>query len=89
MRRRGDAEAKQGGYGRIPNIVVKSGVWAKLHPKMKAVYGALLGLLDRTMTYTDSEGTWRVAYGFPTQEGIAKASGVRVADTPRITERLE
>jgi len=83
-----DAQKREG-YGRMPNSLIKSGAWAKFHPKMKAVYGALLGLLDRTMTYTDSEGTWRVAYGHPTQEGIAKASAVRVADTPRITERLE
>jgi len=83
-----DAQKREG-YGRISNSLIKSGAWAKFHPKMKAVYGALLGLLDRTMTYIDSEGTWRVAYGHPTQKGIAKDSAVRVADTPRITERLE
>ena len=73
------AAQKREGYGRIPNCLVKSGAWAKLDRKIMAVYVALLGLLDRSMTYTDSEGTWRVAYGYPTNLGIAKASAVREA----------
>lgn len=81
--------AQPAGYGRIANSIIRSGAWAKIHPKMKAVYVALLGLLDRTMDYTDGEGTWRVAYGFPALQGIAKASGVRVADVSRITDLLE
>ena len=83
-----DAQKREG-YGRIPNSLIKSGAWAKLHPKMKAVYGALLGLLDHIMNYTDSEGTWRVAYGYPTNRGIGNASRVREADISRITDLLE
>lgn len=77
------------GYGRIPNSIVRSGLWRMIHPKIKAVYIALLGLLDRTMQYTDTEGIWRVAYGFPTLQRIGKTSGVRVADVSRITDLLE
>ena len=54
-----------------------------------AVFVGLQGLLDRSMTYSDSEGTSRVAYGHPTVQAIARASGVRVADVSRITDLLE
>jgi hypothetical protein len=91
MGRRGDGQQKREGYGRFPNSLVRSGAWAKFHPKMRAVYGALMGLLDRTMnfTYKDSPSPVKVAYGYPTTRGIAKASGVRLADVSRVTELLE
>ncbi len=77
------------GYGRLPNSLGDCDVWAKFHPKMQAVYGALLGLLRRTMQYRDTEGVWRVSYGYPTQKLIAKKSPVREADVSRITDLLE
>ncbi len=89
MRRPGDALDKRDGYGRFPNSLVKSGAWAKLDRRIMAVYGGLQGLLDRSMTYLDSERSWRVAYGHPTTQGIARASGVREADVSRITDLLE
>ncbi len=80
------AAQKREGYGRIPNCLVKSGAWAMFDKRMQAVYVALVALLDRIMSYTDNEGTWRVSCGHPTLMQIAKASGVRRADIPRITD---
>ncbi len=89
MRRQGDIQEKRVGYGRIPNTLIKSGAWALFDRRMMAVFVALVGSLDRTMKYTDGEGTWRVSYGHPTLEQIAKASRVRRADISRITDLFE
>ncbi len=83
-----DAQKREG-YGRIPNCLVKSGAWAKFHWKMKAVYVALVGLLVRTMTYTSDGTSWRASYGYPTNEQLARAAGVRVADISKVVDRLE
>ncbi len=89
MRRQGDIQEKRDGYGRIPNTLIKSGAWALFDRRMMAIFVALVGLLDRTMKYTDGEGTWRVSYGHPTLEQIANASRVRRADISRITDLFQ
>jgi len=89
MGQRGDGQEKREGYGRFPNSLVRSGAWAKFHPMMRAVYGALMGLLNRAEHYASDGVTSLASVGYPTNSQIATTAGVRVADVPKVVDRLE
>jgi len=88
VRRRSENPVQRFGFGRFPNSLVETGAWGRLHDYMQALYAALLALCKKPTTYRDDYGEWKVAEGFPTTKGLARAAGVRRSSVSAATDRL-